>query len=152
MNWEELANTKGSDVTRPPARPSGHYIAVITGRGEQGASSKKGTLFIKFPVRVQEALEDVDTEELNEAGGLPFNGSVTFYLTPQSLWRFTEFYKGLGISDSVNVLEAAEELANCGEPFVVEGRQEPSDRNPEDIFFRLDNPIPLSAWQQRQAA
>lgn len=151
MNWDELANTTLDTVERPPTRPNGHYVAVITGRGEQGASSKKGTLFIKFPVRVQEALEDVDADELSSAGGVPFNGSITMYLTPNSLWRFSEFAKGLGISDGISVLDAAEQLATCGEPFVVEGRQE-EGRTAEDVFLRLDNPIPLSVWQSRQGS
>lgn len=152
MDWNELANTNIADVERPPVRPAGHYSAIISGIGEQGASSKKGTLFIKFPIQVQEALEDVDAAELAASGGANFKSDLTFYLTQNSLYRFTEFGKGMGASDDLNVLELAEWLASCGEPFVVEGRHEISDKNPDQTFFRTDNAIPLSTWNERQSS
>lgn len=152
LNWESLAQTSVGDVERPPLRPVGHYVALFAGRAEQGASSKKGTLFLKYPTTVQSALDDVDVAELEAAGGASFKGEVVFWISPNALWRFTDFAKGMGASDEMNVLEAAEYLAGCGEPFVVEARHEENDKNPGNFFLRLDNPIPLSVWEERQRA
>lgn len=146
LNWGDLANTRVGDVERPPLKPAGHYTAIIKGRGEASNSKKKGTLMITFPITVQEPMDDVDAEELADAGGCPFDGQVTFFLTPNSLYRFTEFGKGLGASDDLNVMELAEWLADSGEPFVVEARHETSDNNPDRTFMRLDNPTPLSQY------
>lgn len=146
LNWNDLAQTKLNDVERPPLRPQGHYVAVISGKGETGESTKKGTLYITFPVNVQEAMDDVDPEELAAAGGAQFKGEVTFWLSPKALWMFTEFAKGMGCSDDLNVLESAEWLADSGEAFVVQGTHEPNDRNPDRPYFRLQNPVPLSQF------
>lgn len=151
ISWESLGNTALGEVERPPLKPPGHYVALIAGRAEQGASSKKGTLYLQFPITVQSALDDVDVEELEGAGGPQFKSNITFYITPNALWRFTEFAKSMGASDEMNVLQAAEFLAGCGEPFVIKARHEPSEQNPEQVFLRLDDPIPLSVWEQRQS-
>lgn len=151
LDWNTLAQTKASDVERPPLKPVGHYQAIINGRAEQGASSKKGTLFAKFPVQVMEPLEDVDQEELASSGGCPFKGDVTFWLSPNALWMFTEFATGMGLSDDLSIVEQIEALASLGEPFVLEAKHEPNERNPDRPFLRLENPIPLSVWQERQS-
>lgn len=152
LNWESLASTKLGEIERPPMKPAGHYVGLITGRATQGESKKKGTLFLEFPVQINSALEDVDTDELEAAGGPQFKGSIIFWMSPNSMYRFKEFSIGQGASDDLSALEAAEYLASCGEPFVVEARHEPNEKNPEQVFLRLDNPIPMSVWQSRQSS
>lgn len=147
FSWNDLASTKVGEVERPPLRPQGHYVGVITGRPETGESSRKGTLFATFPVQVNEALDDVDADELSAAGGASFKGEITFWLSPKALWMFTEFGKQMGASDELNVMELAEWLAECGEPIVFNGTHEPNEKNPERPFFRLQNPVPLASFQ-----
>jgi hypothetical protein len=147
LDWNTLAQTKVNEVERPPLRPQGHYVGVISGKGETGESSKKGTLFVTFPVQISEALDDVDADELQESGGANFKGEITFWLSPKALWMFTEFGKGMGASDELNVLELAEWLGDCGEQIVFQGTHEPNERNPDRPFFRLQNPTPLSSFQ-----
>lgn len=147
LDWGQLANTKLGEVERPPLRPTGHYVGVISGKAETGESTKKGTLFATFPVQINEALDDVDAEALAEAGGANFKGEQTFWLSPKALWMFTEFGKAMGASDEYNVMELAEWLADCGEPIVFQGTHEPNERNPDRPFFRLQNPVPLSQFQ-----
>jgi hypothetical protein len=147
LNWNDLANTTVGDVERPPLKPIGHYVGVFSGKAETGESTKKGTLYATFPVQVNEALDDVDQEQLNEAGGPNFKGECTFWLSPKALWMITEFGKQMGASDELNVMELIEWLGDCGEPIVFQGTHEPNDRNPERPFFRLQNPVPLSAFQ-----
>ena len=147
FDWNDLNNTRVADVERPPLRPQGHYVGVITGKPETGESRIKGTLFATFPVQINEALDDVDEEELAASGGPSFKGEVTFWLSPKALWMFTEFAKGMGASDEMNVMEAAEWLADCGEPIVFTGTHEPNEKNPERPFFRLQNPVPQASFQ-----
>jgi len=147
LNWNDLAETKVGEVERPPLRPIGHYVGVISGKAETGESSKKGTLFATFPVQVNEALDDVDAEELTASGGVPFKGECTFWLSPKALWMFTEFAKGMGDSDEHNILESIEWLESCGEPIVFQGAHEPNEKNPERPYFKLQNPVPFSKFQ-----
>lgn len=151
MDWERLAQTRTGDVERPPLKPQGHYVGVISGRGETGESTKKGTLYVTFPVQVQEALADVDEEEIEAAGGANYTSEVTFWLSAKALWMFTEFGKGMGASDELNVLELAEWLGDCGEQIVFQGSHEPNERNPERPFFRLQNPVPLALFKGVEA-
>lgn len=147
LDWNQLANTKVGEVERPPLRPQGHYVGVISGKAETGESSKKGTLYATFPVQINEALEDVDPDQLAEAGGPNFKGEVTFWLSPKALWMFTEFGKQMGASDELGVMELMEWLSESGEPIVFQGTHEPNERNPDRPYFRLQNPVPLSAFQ-----
>lgn len=147
LDWAMLANTRTGDVERPPLKPQGHYVGVISGKGETGESTKKGTLYVTFPVQIAEALEDVDADEIEAAGGAQFKGEVTFWLSAKALWMFTEFGKSMGASDELNVLELAEWLGDCGESIVFQGTHEPNERNPERPFFRLQNPVPLSEFK-----
>lgn len=151
LNWSDLAQTRVGDVEAPPLLPAGHYQALITGQPKADKSSKKQTLYYEFPVRLTEPMDDVDQDALEAAGGL--NGKngehkLTFYLSPKSLFMFTEFGQGMGASDDLNIPEMAAWLAECGEPLVVTGKHEPNERNPERPFFRIDGAIPLSKFQQ----
>jgi hypothetical protein len=132
FSWSDLANTNISEIERPPLRPQGHYVGVISGKAETGESKKKGTLYATFPVQVQEALDD---------------GDITFWLSPKALWMLTEFGKQMGASDELNVMELLEWLADCGEPIVFQGTHEPNEKNPDRPFFRLQNPVPQSSFQ-----
>lgn len=147
FSWNDLASTKIGEVERPPLRPQGHYVGVISGRAETGESAKKGTLYATFPVQVNEALDDVDADELAAAGGASFKGECTFWLSPKALWMFTEFSTSMGASDEYNVPETLEWLADCGEPIVFTGIHEPNEKNPERPYFKLQNPVPLSKFQ-----
>lgn len=147
LNWNDLANTTVGEVERPPLKPVGHYVGVFSGKAETGESSKKGTLFATFPVQINEALDDVDPEQIAEAGGANFKGECTFWLSPKALWMITEFGRQMGASDEMNVMELIEWLADCGEPIVFQGTHEPNEKNPDRPFFRLQNPVPLSAFQ-----
>lgn len=150
LDWNELAQTKVADVERPPLRPVGHYVGVFTGKAKTGESDKKGTLFATFPVQINEAMDDVDAEQIAEAGGPQFKSEYTFWLTPKALWMLTEFGKQMGASDQQGVIELLEWLSDCGEPIVFNGTHEPNERNPDRPFFRLQNAIPLSLFQQAQ--
>jgi hypothetical protein len=148
LNWSELTNTRVGEVEPPKGIPDGHYGALITGIGNVENKGQKKTLCITFPLKLTEALEDVDREEFAASDGFRDSGyELQFWITPASLYRFTEFGKGMGASDEMSIPEMAEYLATCGEQLVVEVRNEPSQKDPSRSFMRIDNPVPLSAYQ-----
>ena len=156
MNWNDLATTKLNDIERPPQAPNGHYIATFRGeKAECGESKTKGTPQAKVPIRIVEALDDVDAGELENFTSttqLPFNASTMFYFTPNTNWRFQEFVEGLGVSADFSIPEAIEAMVSIEEPFVVEAKLNTNPNNPDDTgVVRFENPVPLSAWRERQA-
>lgn len=149
LNWEDLAQTRVGEVEPPKQLPVGHYGCVIRGAGEIDNKGKKKTLVITFPIRLTEALSDVDENDLADAGGLPDKDyELPFWLTPNSLYRFTEFGKSLGASDDMSVPEMAEHLATCGEAFCVEVTHDTDDtKTPPRTYMRIENPMPLADFQ-----
>ena len=150
MRWGDLAQTKVGDVEAPKSIPDGHYMALITGRGEVGNRGKKKNLRIAYPMKLTEPMDDVDSDDFAASDGFKDSYILEFWLTADSLYRFTDFGKGMGASEDYSVPEMAEWLASCGEPFVIKATNEPSSRNPERSFLNLDDPIPLSIFQANE--
>lgn len=145
LNWGDLANTRVGEIEPPKNIPNGHYSAVITGQGKTDNVGQNKTLVIVFPVRLNEAMDDVDQEAFAASDGFrPKGYEISFYLTSQSLYRFAEFGKGMGASNDMNVQELAEYLATCGEEFVVEVSEQTGRRGGK--FLQLDNPVPMSTY------
>ena len=93
-------------------------------------------------------MDDVDADEFQASDGFNAKGyNLDFWLTPASLYRFTEFGKAMGGTDDMTVLELAEYLATCGEALVVAVGHRPDEKNPERVYLDIDNPVPLSAYQ-----
>lgn len=103
-NFSSLLDDVVTEINRPKPLPIGTYTCVV-GRWERGESSKKKTPFIKFPLTVIAAGEDVDADELDAMGG--FDGrrlSVTFYTTEDAIYRLDEFHSHCGIDIENNDL------------------------------------------------
>ena len=62
-------------------------------------------------------------------------------MSPDARYRFTEFAASMGAGEDMNIVEAAEYLAGCGRPFLIEAKQEPSQDDPEKVYTRFDNPV-----------
>ena len=147
LDWNSLAQTKVGEVEPPKSIPNGHYSALITGAGKVDNVGQNKTLAITFPIRLNEPMTDVDSEEFAASDGFNSKGyELTFYLTPNSLYRFTEFGRALGASEDMSIPEMAEYLATSGEEFVVEVGRGTSKKGRE--FMTIDNPIPLSQFQE----
>jgi len=146
--FAELANVKAKDVKEPVALPTGHYQAMITGMMQEH-KAKSGNVAMRFPCRLLEAGDDVDQEALQEslAAGKPLaerTFTMDFWMSPEARYRFTNFTKAMGISDDLNLLEQAEELATAGVPFLIEVKQEVDSRDATKSYTRYDNPAPLA--------
>lgn len=148
LNWNDLANTRVDEVEPPKIIPPGHYQAIITGAGKVDNKGKNKTLVITYPMKLIEPLTDVDAEAFAASDGLKPDGyELNFWLTPASLYRFTEFGKALGASGDLSVPEMGEYLATCGEAFAISATHRTDDKNPKRVFLQLDNPIALSEYQ-----
>ena len=146
LNWNDLATTRVGDVEPPKMIPPGHYQAVITGPAKVENKGQKKTLCATFPIRLSEPLTDVDAEAFAESDGFSPKGyELQFWLTPNSLFRFTEFGKALGCSDEASVPEMAEYLATAGEAFAVTVKHGTSQAGRS--FLQIDDPIALSQYQ-----
>lgn len=145
LNWSDLAQTRVGEVEPPKFIPDGHYQSLITGAGKVDNRGKNKTLVITFPIKLTEPLSDVDDEAFAASDGFKASGyELDFWLTPASLYRFTEFGKALGASEDMSIPEMAEFLANCGEPFCVEVSSGISEKNRP--YLNIDNPTPLSEY------
>jgi hypothetical protein len=86
--------------------PVGDYVVVVTGQPRQDKSAKKQTPFVEFTYKVLEAMDSVDTDQLdewltNKKGEKKKLSEVTikdtYYLTENSLWRLTDMLKAAGL-------------------------------------------------------
>ena len=147
MNWNDLANTRVGEVEPPKHIPDGHYQGLITGVGKVENKGKNKTLVITYPIKLTEPLDDVDSEAFASSDGFKSGYEVQFWLTPASLFRFTDFGKALGASEDLSVPEMAEYLATCGEAFIIQAKSEADERNPKRVYLRLDNPMSLAEYE-----
>lgn len=142
--FAELAQVEVGSVERPKPMPEGHYQALITGPAKEHIAKSKN-LALRFPFKLVAPGEDVDADALEEVGGVPDKEYyLDFWMSPDARWRFTEFGKAIGaVNDEMNIIEAAEAVAGCGTPFLIQAKQEANPDNPEQIFTRFDNPTAL---------
>lgn len=92
-DFESVLQTQADTIEKPPLMPEGGYSTVIK-KFELGESSKKKTKFVDFTVGIQAPMDDVDQSIIDEIGMDKIIGkerNVTFYLTPDALWRLTDF-------------------------------------------------------------
>lgn len=125
-------------VDRPKPVPIGTYLAKIVGQPERGTSEKKGTPFIRFSGEFIESQDDVDEDDLKEwaaredgterklrGTSLPKNG-LTFYTTPDAIWRLDKFYEDLGVLEKGKSRNDMAEEA-VGQEFIVNINHTSSD-------------------------
>ena len=92
QSFESILDTPATEVERPKPLPAGTYSCIVRGLPEYGESSQKKTPFVRFTLAVQAAGDDVDTDELQEIGGIADKTiRNTFYTTPDALFRLTDF-------------------------------------------------------------
>ncbi len=139
--FDDLKNTKVGDVEAPPILPTGHYLAMFNGPWKEH-KAKSGNVALRYPFRVVSACADVDADQLAAAGGIPSKKVFTtdFYLSPEALFRFTDFAKSMGVPDDLGVIEAAAHLwENPGE-FMIECSHSPNEKNPDRPYVQWNNP------------
>lgn len=95
-----ILDTPSGEIERPKPLPTGGYVTAIQGQPRFDKSTKKGTEFVEFTLKVLEALEDVDEEALKEVGGIKDKTiKATYYLTEGAIWRLKDFLDHCGAGD-----------------------------------------------------
>jgi hypothetical protein len=150
-NFESILDTPASEVLRPKPVPQGTYKSMTKGLPRYDKSTKKGTPFSEYTMQLLEPSDDVDMDALEEAL-TKGNGDVvnlrdrslrlTFYHTPDALWRLVKFLKDLGleVEDGVSVGEL--EQQSPGRQVWVHVKHSPSDDG-ETMFANIDKTAPV---------
>lgn len=103
VNFSNLLDQKAGDVKRPPKKPPGTYHGVISGY-KFDKSSQKQTPFVRFTLNSVTPGEDVDPSMLVDDEQKPielakWHPTVDFFITPDALWRLTEFMEGFKLQN-----------------------------------------------------
>ncbi len=97
-DFASVLDTPASEIERPKPLPRGTYHTIVQGQPRIDKSAKKGTEFSEFTLKILEPLDDVDEDELAAYGPVRDKTTrVTFYHTPNSVYRLKEFIEHCGI-------------------------------------------------------
>lgn len=143
-NFESILDTPSEAVERPSPAPAGTYDFLVKGLPEHGESSQKKTPFVRFTLAYQAADEDVAEDELNEWLTRK-DGTVdkltekqikiTFYTTPDAMWRLTEFLEDCGVDpEGKTVRQMIDDTPNCSVRGVIGHR---ASEDGEQIFAEV---------------
>ena len=115
-NFGALLDKPSSEVEKPKPLPQGSYTCVVQGLPKFDKSTKKGTEYVEFTLKVLAAGEDVDQDELKLMGGIQDKTiRDTYYITENALWRLKEFLVNAGIEedDDKSLRQMIEETPGC---------------------------------------
>ena len=114
--FQSVLDMPASDIERPPPLPVGSYVCVVQGQPRIDKSAKKQTEFSEFTLKLLEALDDVEAEDLAAQGGIADKTiKLTFYHTENSIYRLKEFLEhcGLEIEDGISLRKLIGETPGC---------------------------------------
>jgi hypothetical protein len=121
-----------------PKLPVGSYVGIIKGMPRYDKSAKKQTPFVEFQIQLTEAMDDVDTDELEAFG--PFTEKtmpITFYYdTEGGANRLKAFLDNIDIDITGRPAREAIEEAP-GRTIVVEIKHTPS-QDGQSIYAQID--------------
>ena len=115
-SFTDILKVKRGEVERPSPMPVGDYVCVVSKDIRQDKSKVKSTPFVEYTYKVLEALESVDTDQLDEwltkkDGSKKKLSEVTikdtYYITEGSLWRLEDMLKACLGEDSDMSMEQA---------------------------------------------
>lgn len=125
-DFASILDMPATDVERPKPLPVGTYFGVVQGLPEHDVSSKKKTPFVRFTLAVQSVGDDVDEDDLKAFGDEGVIGKLirsTYYTTPDSLFRLTDFLEHCGIDpEGKSVRACIDETPNCSIGFSISHR------------------------------
>lgn len=107
-SFTSILDTPVSSVERPKPMPVGQYVWIVQGQPKFDKSSKKQTDFVEFTLKCSEALDTVDSDQLDEwltkkdgtkSKLADATKTLTFYLTESALWRLKDFLTHCGVAE-----------------------------------------------------
>lgn len=145
-SFSPILSMKGADIEKPRPLPVGTYLAVVQGQPKMDKSSKKQTPYVEFSMKLMQAMDDVDQDDLAHALTKPSGEKVlltdkalrlTYYLTPDSAWRIKQFLKRdlqIEDADSKDIGQQVSEAPGCQCIVTVKHRV---SENGEDTFAEI---------------
>lgn len=133
VDFTKLLSKKLDDVEAPALLPEGPYIVTIA-QYRTGESAQKKTPYVEFDLKIQEALEGVDTDELAKVKNLTDKVLKTqFFLSEDSLFRLKDFFIKAGLPvEGRSFEEILSEIAGAQLKGIVSHRVNPN--NTEQVF------------------
>lgn len=107
-NFASVLDKPSTEVGRPKPLPVGSYIGIVQGLPKIDKSTKKQTEYSEYTVKIVQAQDDVDEDDLKnaltKASGEVQNLTdktvkITYYHTDDSLWRLKQFFEHLDIPE-----------------------------------------------------
>lgn len=139
--FSSILDRPSADVERPKPLPQGTYICVVEGMPRYDKSSRKGTDFAEFTLKVIQADEDVDADDLKAVGGgVGKTIRATYYLTEDALWRLKVFLDDCGVEEGKHSLRRRAEMA-AGHQVGVFIKHEATDDGA--VFARVNKTMPV---------
>lgn len=142
LDFNQLINTKASDVKAPTLLPTGHYEAMIAGPMSPH-KARSGNVAMRFPIQITAPGDDVDAEVLNDAGGIPDKKyNLDYWMSPDAQFRFKDFCASCGMDvDNLTLSELAEQLVENSQTFTVEVKHEADSNDASKVYMRIDNAV-----------
>lgn len=114
-SFEDILDVDDDQIDRPKPTPQGSYEGMIDGLPEYGRSSKKGTPFIQWNVKLLGPKEDVNLDDLQAAGGVNNKWvKVNIWLPngKEDRYKIKEFCDKCGIPQG-NLQQRVDQTPNC---------------------------------------
>jgi hypothetical protein len=121
--FTDILDKPATEIDRPKPLPVGTYTWQIQGLPRYDKSREKQTPFYEFTCKCIGAGEDVNEDDLNEwaqkADGTmrsltDYTSKITFYITPDSLYRLQEFLQHCGIDgEGKTTRQCIDDAPNC---------------------------------------
>lgn len=140
-SFESILDMPSSEVERPKPLPVGSYVGIVQSH-KFDRSTKKGTEYVEFTIKLIEALDDVDQEKLGEQGGLGDKTlRATYYLTENSVWRLKDFLNHCEAGDEDMTLR--QRIAETpAKSITVKVRHEAS-QDGSQVYARISDTAPV---------
>lgn len=148
MKFTDALDRRLEDVKRPPNPPVGHYTFQVSKHPENSSFDSKATgkTFdrVEFQMKILEARDDVDPDDLEEYGdvaGFTTRNSFLFdnedeTAFDRSLFNLKRFlHDHLGVDPALSVSEAL--AAAVGAQCIGELKHRPDPNDPEVVYAEL---------------
>lgn len=149
-NFADILDKPATEIDRPKPLPVGTYTWAIQGLPRHDKSKEKQTPFVEFTCKCTGAGEDVDEEALNEWAAksdgtmralTDFSTKLTYYITPDSVYRLQEFLQHLGLDgEGKSTRQLLDETPNCQFTGTI---KHTASKDGESIFANIDKIAPV---------
>ncbi len=143
-NFGAILDKAPADIKPPEALPVGSYLCVVQGLPRYDKSSKKQTEFAEYTLIIQQAMDDVDEDDLKaiESGVKGKVIKATYYLTDTAAYRLKEFFEhcGLDVENAESLRALMDEPNGC--QVIAYLRHDPTDDG-KRVFAKLAGTAPV---------